>query len=83
MSIVMGEKGRVVVPAPLRKALGIDVGTELVVRIEGNRLVLETRPSALRRLKARFAAIPANVDLAQEIIDERRREVAREEERSE
>jgi transcriptional pleiotropic regulator of transition state genes len=32
--------GRVVIPAPLRRSLGIEVGDELEVRLDGDRLVM-------------------------------------------
>ncbi len=74
----VGPKGRVVVPAPIRQALGIEEGTELMARIEGDGIVLEPRSAALRRLQALFAHIPRDVSLVDELIDERREEARRE-----
>lgn len=79
MTVVVGQKGRIVLPAPLRQALGFDVGTELVARIEGETLVLETREAAWERLRSYFAHIPQEVSLVDELIAERRREATREE----
>ncbi len=78
MNVVMGHKGRIVLPAPVRQALGLDVGTQLIARIEGESVVLETRAAALERLQSMFDHIPREVSLVDELIAERRREAARE-----
>ncbi len=74
----VGPQGRLVVPARLRRKLGIESGDLLVARAEGDRLVLERRDTILARLQGRFAHIPSDVSLADELIAERRREAARE-----
>jgi bifunctional DNA-binding transcriptional regulator/antitoxin component of YhaV-PrlF toxin-antitoxin module len=63
-----------VIPVELRKALGLEVGTEMVASIEGDRLVLETRKVALASLKQLFTQVPSDVSLASELIVERRAE---------
>jgi AbrB family looped-hinge helix DNA binding protein len=45
----MSEKGRVVVPAPIREALGIVVGDALDWRVEDGEVRISTRESRLRR----------------------------------
>lgn len=80
MTVVVGQKGRVVLPAPLRQALGFSVGTELIARIEDGALVLQTREAALEDLRRLFDHIPPEVSLVDELLAERRREAAREEE---
>lgn len=74
----LGSQGRLVIPAELRRRLGLEPGTELVARIEEGRLVLEPPDNVLRRLRQRFAALPEGTDLAGELIAERRREAAAE-----
>lgn len=74
----VGPQGRVVIPAHLRKALRIEPGEVLVARAEEDRLILERREAILARLRARFAHIPPDVDLAAELIAERREEARRE-----
>ncbi len=74
-------QGRLVIPAPLRKTLGIDPGDTLMVRLEDNRLILEKRETILARLRDRFRRVPPEVSLADELIRERREEVRREAER--
>ena len=70
----MRPQGRLVVPAHLRRQLGISPGDVLVARAEDGRLVLEPREAIIGRLRARFAALPAGVSLADELIAERREE---------
>ncbi|MGH2354775.1 MAG: AbrB/MazE/SpoVT family DNA-binding domain-containing protein [Chloroflexota bacterium] len=75
----VGPQGRVVIPAALRKAAGIDTGDTLVARAEAGRVVLETRAAILARLRWRLRHIPADVSLADELIRDRREEARREE----
>lgn len=77
MNVIVGPKGRVVLSAPLRQALGFEEGTVLIARVEDDRLVLETRAAALERLRALYDGIPREVSLVDELIAERRREAAR------
>jgi AbrB family looped-hinge helix DNA binding protein len=78
--VKVGPKGRVVVPAPIRRELGIQEGTELMARVEGEGIVLEPRSVALRRLQALVReAVPEGVSLVDELIAERREEARREE----
>lgn len=66
------------IPAQLRRALGIGRGDTLVARVEGRRLVLERREDVLARVKRRFGDVPREVSLADELISERREEARRE-----
>ncbi len=79
--VTVGPQGRLVVPAPLRRRLGVAPGDVLVARIDDNRLVLEQREAVLARLRARLAVVPADIDMADELIAERR-EAARQERRA-
>lgn len=74
----VGPQGRIVVPAPLRRRLGIQAGDVLLARAEDQQLVLERREAVLARVRALFAHVPSDVDLADELISERRAEAARE-----
>lgn len=76
----VGPKGRVVVPAAIRRQLGIEEGTELMARVDGDAVVLERRGAALRRLQELVTSIvPRDVSLVDELIAERREEARREE----
>jgi len=74
----LGPQGRLVIPAHLRKALDLKPGDRLVVRLDGDSIVLERRDHLVKRLQARFRGLPADLSLADELIAERRAEAARE-----
>jgi AbrB family looped-hinge helix DNA binding protein len=71
----VGPQGRLVVPAELRRELGIEPGEILLASAEDGRLVLETRRALLRGLTRRFGATLPSVE---ELLAERRREERRE-----
>ena len=72
--------GRVVVPAALRKALGLDVGDEVLMRLENNEVRFYTRAEAIRRAQEMVQQyVPEGVSLVDGLLEERRREVEREE----
>jgi len=62
----------------LRQELGISPGDTLLASVEDARLVLEKRESVLERLRQRFAHLPADVRLSDELIADRRAEARRE-----
>lgn len=74
----MGRQGRLVIPAALRQLLGFEEGDTLVAREEAGRLVLEKQAMVKQRLKARFAQVPNDRSLADELIAERREAAKRE-----
>jgi len=72
----VGPKGRIVIPAALRRELGIGEGSQLVARVEGGGLTLVPKEEIRRRLRGRFAGVGGS--MADELIKERREEAARE-----
>jgi AbrB family looped-hinge helix DNA binding protein len=74
----VGPQRRIVIPARIRRELGLDGGTPLAVRTDGGRLILEPREEVLRRARARYARVAGKGRLSDELIRERRREVSRE-----
>lgn len=70
--VQIGPQGRLVLPAPVRKALNLRPGDRLILRQEGDCLVLERREAIEPRLWALFEVIPAEVSLVDELIAERR-----------
>ncbi|MCS5699493.1 AbrB/MazE/SpoVT family DNA-binding domain-containing protein [Cyanobium sp. FGCU-52] len=78
VEVSLGRQGRVVIPASLRRSLGLEEGDRLVARQEAGRLVLEKPDQIKQRLMARFAKVPAERSLADELIAERREESLRE-----
>jgi len=75
--VQLGAQGRLVVPAPIRRALGFQPGELLVARVEDGRLVVEKPESVERRIRARFRKSGEH-SLAEELIAERRQEARRE-----
>jgi AbrB family looped-hinge helix DNA binding protein len=69
----MGEKGRLVIPAALREALGMADGDVLDIRVVDGELRIATMQERLRRAQGRIKAlVPPGVSLADELIAERR-----------
>ena len=81
VEVSLGRQGRLVIPAPLRRSLGLEEGDRLVARHEADRLVLEKPEQIKQRLKARFAQVPSERRLVEELIVERREESRQEGER--
>ena len=75
----VNENGRVVIPASFRKALGINIGDEVVLRVEDDELRITTpkrRIERAQRLVRRH--VKPSTSLVDELIAERR-EAARNE----
>jgi len=70
------KQGHLVIPDELIQALSVKNGSSLIAKVENGRLILENRDSIRQRLKARFANIPADISLADELIAERRIEAS-------
>ena len=76
----MDHQGRILIPAECRVAAGLKPGDELLIEAVGEgQLRLRTGERALKEAQAIVAQyLPKERDLVQELIDERRREAARE-----
>lgn len=75
----VGPQGRVVIPAELRRELGIEPGETLMAHVESGRLVLERRGEILNRLRSELrAATQPGTSAVDELLAERRREARRE-----
>jgi AbrB family looped-hinge helix DNA binding protein len=68
----LGQQGQLVIPAALQQLLGFEEGDQLVVRKEAGQLVLEKQNTIKQRLKVRFAGVPKNRSLVDELIAQRR-----------
>lgn len=77
---VLSSEGRVVIPASIRKELGLEPGVTLTFGIESGRVVMSTRQAAIAELQRMFAEVrPEGAPLmSEELIAERRAEAARE-----
>jgi len=73
----LGGNGRIVLPAPARRALGIEPGDELIVVVEGREIRLLTVAEAVRRaqeLVRRY--VTPDRSLADALVAERHEEAA-------
>ena len=68
-----------VIPASLRRARGFEEGDALVARQELGRLVLDKTERIRQRQKERYAQVPVDRKLVDELIAERREESLRDE----
>jgi len=75
-AVVVGPKGRVVIPVDIRRALGLEEGSELVAMVEGDAVVLLPRSAVKARLRAMFADVGSS--MREELIAERRATAAEE-----
>ena len=74
----IGPGGRVVIPARFRKRIGVDVGDEVVLVLDGESVRLLTPRQAVKQAQAIVRRyIPAADRLADELIEDRRREATR------
>lgn len=77
--IVIHDRGRVVLPAALRRSLGLRPGDELIAEVEADRsLRLTPRQVLAERDRGAFAHLAGKTSLVDELIAERRNEAARE-----
>ena len=73
--VQLDRHGRLVVPVSLRRALGLAPGDRLVIRREGDRLVLERFEAVEEAIWQEMAGVEG--DLASELLEDRRREAER------
>jgi AbrB family looped-hinge helix DNA binding protein len=75
----VNENGRVVIPASFRKALGINAGDEIVLRMEDDELRITTMKRRIERAQRRAQQyVKPGVSLVDELIAERREAAKRE-----
>jgi len=69
----ISENGRLVIPAFFRKALGIEVGDEVVLRLHDDELRITTQQKRIQRAQLRARKyLKKGVSLVDELIAERR-----------
>jgi AbrB family looped-hinge helix DNA binding protein len=67
-TVVMGDRGRLVVPADVRARAGLDEGTTLILLESPGGLVLLTRSQLRERVRAELAGL----DLVADLLADRR-----------
>jgi bifunctional DNA-binding transcriptional regulator/antitoxin component of YhaV-PrlF toxin-antitoxin module len=71
----LSEGGWIVIPAEYRRQLGLDVGDDVLLQLDGQELRLFSRRQGIRRAQELVRrAIPPGRSLVDELIAERRRE---------
>jgi AbrB family looped-hinge helix DNA binding protein len=69
---------RLVIPASIRKALGLHVGDALTLMLENGELRVVSQAEAVRQAQALVRQyVPAGTSLVDDLLDERRQEAAR------
>lgn len=71
-TVVLGQQGRLVIPAEVRAALGLLPGDRLHLHLSGPRLVLERQADAIAELRGLASKLPRSRSLVDELLAERR-----------
>jgi len=75
----VADGGRIVIPAEVRRRLGLEVGSEAVLTVEEDRATLMNARAARRRARQRVGRhVPPGVSLSEQLMAERKREAERE-----
>lgn len=74
----LGQGGRIVLPAEFRKAMGIKPGDEVILSMKDGEVRVFTRQAAIKRAQGMLKHIAPGRSLADELIQERREEAAKE-----
>ena len=78
-SVRLSENGRILIPASIRKELGLVTGEELLLTVDGSDLRISTRAAGIRRAQEMLEKyVAGKPSMADELIAERRAEAARE-----
>lgn len=72
VTLVLGQQGRVVIPAEIRAALGLAPGDRLHMHLVGKRVVLQRQQDAVAELRGLASEVPQTRSLVDELLAERR-----------
>lgn len=71
--------GRIVIPAEMRRQLGIEIGEEVNLTLEDDSVKISTQKIALRRIQEAVKLFgPRDVSIVDELIADRRKEAENE-----
>jgi AbrB family looped-hinge helix DNA binding protein len=75
------KSGRILIPAPIRRRLGLSEGSQVIVKVEPSGAIeITSRSQALAKAREEIRKyIPDGRELADELIEDRRKEVEQEE----
>jgi antitoxin PrlF len=76
-TLVLGQQGRLVIPAEVRNALGLSPGDQLNLRMVGHSLIIERPQDAISELRGLASKVPNARSLVDELIKERRHAASR------
>jgi AbrB family looped-hinge helix DNA binding protein len=75
LPVKIGEGGRIVIPSEYRKALKLNIGDELILQLDQNRMILMTRKQAIEYVQERMNKYSTQGRmLSEELIEERKDE---------
>ncbi len=79
MKATIGEGGRIVIPASVRKAMGLKPGDDVILELKDDELKVLSMRKAIARIQEHVRRyVPEGVSLSDELIRERREEASRE-----
>ncbi len=76
LTVSLGQNGRIVIPASIRKSLHLKQGQVLKLHLENEKIIFEKVEDVVGKLKKRFSHIKKS--LAEELILERRENAIKE-----
>jgi AbrB family looped-hinge helix DNA binding protein len=75
----LNESGRIVIPAPIRRLLGVQPGDEIILLVENDEVRMTTARRRMERAQQLFEQyVGKGARLSDELIADRRKEAARE-----
>jgi AbrB family looped-hinge helix DNA binding protein len=79
--VTIGPGGRMVIPAELRRSLGVQAGDQVVVDLKDGDLRVRSLDAVIKRVQERVRQyVPDHISLVDELTADRRAEAARESE---
>lgn len=71
-TLVLGQQGRLVIPAEVRAALGLTPGDRLHLHVAGARMTLQRQQDAVAELRTLAKDVPHSRSFVEELLAERR-----------